>query len=210
MIAGVAADKRDLRARIRAARARRNDARAQGVLLRDAAAAAGLLDPGRVPGRIGPVVVAAYVASPGEPEVAAIREAIRAAGGTVLLPIPRPGRSLGWALDDGRYAPATRLRVLAPVGPEVGVGADCLVAHGVSLVLVPALAVDRSGTRLGQGGGYYDVLLAGLAGRVDALAVVRDDEVLPAGAIPREGHDAPIGGALTPSGVVRLGGGARG
>jgi 5-formyltetrahydrofolate cyclo-ligase len=207
--------KRELRARIRGRRASaatapdaaaRRAAQADGLL--QAALDGGLLDPHGRPGLVGPVVIAAYLASPDEPEVAAIRDAVRAAGGRVLLPIPLPDRELAWADDDGHHAEVTRLRVLAPTGTPVGTGAACLARTGVRVVLVPALAVDEGGTRLGQGGGYYDVVLAGLAAADDTpmiLAVVGDDEVMPAGQIPREAHDAAVTAALTPSGVRRLG-----
>ena len=74
----------------------------------------------------------------------------------------------------------------------------------LALVLLPALAVDGAGTRLGQGGGHYDRTLALLPstrpGRPVLAAVVRDPELLPAGALPREAHDVPVDAALTPSG----------
>lgn len=69
------------------------------------------------------------------------------------------------------------------------------------VVLAPALAVDRLGRRLGRGGGSFDRALA----RVDprrALAVVYDDEVLDH--IPAEPHDQRVGGALTPSALLRF------
>lgn len=206
--------KRELRARIRGQRALRatgpaaaamRAAQADGLL--HVMAAAGLLDPLGRGGVVGPVTIAAYLSSPDEPEVAAIRASVREAGGRVLLPIPRPDRVLAWAVDDDRHVEVTRLRVLAPAGAPLGTGARCLVAQGVGLVLVPALAVDASGTRLGQGGGYYDVLLAELATVPVApvvLAVVDDDEVLPAGTIPRDSHDVAVAAALTPSGIRRL------
>lgn len=204
--------KRELRARIRLQRVQRaadpanRRAVADGLLR--AAATAGLLDPQGRPGVVGPVAIAAYLASAQEPEVGAIRAAVRGAGGRVLLPIPRPQRVLDWAEDDDRSVEVTRLRVLAPAGPTLGSGAACLVAAGVRLVLVPALAVDLTGARLGQGGGFYDVLLAELAASTAAptiIAVVHDDEVLPAGAIPRDSHDVRVPAALTPSGICLLG-----
>lgn len=206
--------KRELRARIREQRARRaagpsaaqmRRAVADGLL--HAATAAGLLDLQGRTGVVGPVTIAAYLASSQEPEVSAIRAAVRAAGGRVLLPIPRADRTLDWAEDDDRSVEVTRLRVLAPAGPTVGTGAACLTAAGVRVVLVPALAVDAAGARLGQGGGFYDVLLAELAATAAApeiLAVVHDDEVLPAGAIPRDRHDVAVPAALTPGGIRRF------
>ncbi|HEX6887152.1 MAG TPA: 5-formyltetrahydrofolate cyclo-ligase, partial [Candidatus Nanopelagicales bacterium] len=59
-----------------------------------------------------------------------------------------------------------------------------------------------------QGGGYYDRLLAELAGAPAAPAVVvvvHDDEVLPAGTVPREAHDVRVALALTPGGCIALG-----
>ena len=223
MIAGMDQDKRALRAALRARRAqlgsdpdadRVRHVESQALLA--AAQQAGLLDPGGQAGAVGPVTITAYVASPGEPEVAGIRAAVRAAGGRVLLPIPRPGRTLAWALDEGDYAEVSALRVLAPTGPPVGTGAQCLIDQAVHLVLVPALAVDLSGTRLGQGGGFYDVLLGelremararepGAQTSPDVVVTVRDDEVLPAGEIPRDAHDVAVRAILTPLGVRRLG-----
>lgn len=205
MIAAVVGDKRQLRAGIRAARTGRVDGAEVAGRLLEAARAAGLLDPDGRPGVVGPVVLSAYVAMPGEPDVSDIRAAVRAASGTVLLPIPAAGRVLAWAPDDGRYARAERFGVPIPAGPPVGAGAACLVEQGTGLVLVPALAVDRSGTRLGQGGGYYDRLLAELPPGIGVLAVVHDEELLAVGSLPREAHDAVVPGALTPAGVVQLG-----
>ena len=120
----------------------------------------------------------------------------------------RPGRELAWAVDDGRYARDRTLPVSVPTGPEVGRGAACLTGRGVSLLLVPALAVDRSGTRLGQGGGFYDRLLADLGAAPAALrvvAVVHPEEILDVGELPHDGHDVPVPAALTRTGLIALG-----
>ncbi|HEX6886909.1 MAG TPA: 5-formyltetrahydrofolate cyclo-ligase, partial [Candidatus Nanopelagicales bacterium] len=193
--------KRRLRAEVRARRAARlalgspaTEAVAAGLLA--SANAAGLLDGLARDAPVGPPrALAAYLAAPGEPDTALLRAACQQQGGQVLLPIPGPDRVLGWALDDGRWVMAQRFPVPQPAGPEVGTGGAALLEHGVGLVLVPALAVDRSGARLGQGGGYYDRLLAELAGAPAAPAVVvvvHDDEVLPAGTVPREAHDVRV------------------
>jgi len=225
MIASVAESKSDLRARVRAARslvdpAARDRERA-GLLA--IARAAGLLDPRGTPGALGVVAISAYIAAPGEPDVADLRSAVLEAGGVVLLPLPRADWSLDWVHDDGHYRPYGRYPIEVPAGEVVGSGAAGLLAHGVRTVLVPALAVDATGARLGQGGGYYDRLLAELATQLPGsrgdgapsapgpaahglriVAVVRDDEVLPAGAVPREEHDQPMTAALTPTRYVRL------
>lgn len=225
MIASVADSKTDLRARIRAARSQAVRAGAvtqEPTGLLAAARAAGLLNADGTPHALGPVAIAAYIAAPGEPDVAAIRAAVREAGGVVLLPIPRADRSLDWAADDGRYQPEGRYPIEVPAGEVVGAGVAGLLAHGVRTILVPALAVDAAGARLGQGGGYYDRLLGDLrtppgaasdrgpdARRAAAImrivAVVRDAELLPGGAVPREAHDQVMAAALTPTRYVPLG-----
>jgi 5-formyltetrahydrofolate cyclo-ligase len=199
----MATTKAELRREIRSARVRRAPDHGEPEDLLAVVRAAGLLHPDGH-SEVGAVTIAAYVAAPGEPDTAAIRAAVRAAGGRVLLPIPEPGRTLAWALDDGHYRPAPRLPVPMPTGPAVGTGAGGLVEAGVTLVLAPALAVDRSGGRLGQGGGFYDGVLGVLPPGIEVLVVVHDGEVLPAGSIPRQAHDSAVTRALTAAGIVDL------
>ncbi|MGH8967718.1 MAG: 5-formyltetrahydrofolate cyclo-ligase, partial [Actinomycetes bacterium] len=71
-------------------------------------------------------------------------------------------------------------------------------------VLVPALAVDRDGNRLGRGAGFYDRSLIYASPHARLVAVVRDDELV--GALPADAHDVRMTHALTPSGgIVPLG-----
>jgi 5-formyltetrahydrofolate cyclo-ligase len=91
---------------------------------------------------------------------------------------------------------------LDPPGPPDSLGLlgpEALAA--CRLVLAPALAVDRTGTRLGQGGGWYDRALAFAAPGALILAVCFDWEVWPADALPREPHDRPVDGVLSSQGV---------
>lgn len=135
-------------------------------------------------------VVAAFVPLPEEPgDADALRDAHR-----VLFPVLRPDNDLDWAVFDGSLAPG-RFGLREPVGARLGVGA-VLTAD---LLVVPALAVDPQGRRLGRGGGSYDRVLARVAGTVPALAVVDDSEVVPA--VPVERHDHPVQGYVTPTGV---------
>lgn len=129
-------------------------------------------------------------------------EALRAAGHEVLLPVvaDRDG-PLDWARYTGPDALAPGpFGLREPGGPRLGVSA---IARA-RLVLLPALAADRHGVRLGQGGGFYDRTLP----QVDAgvlLAVVLADEEL-VDALPAEPHDRRVGAALLPSaGVTMLG-----
>jgi 5-formyltetrahydrofolate cyclo-ligase len=140
--------------------------------------------------------VALYAATGTEPDTAPLRRALRSQGIGVVLPLVRAG-GLEWAWDTGEpLRPGDGPGGGEPAGPTLGprglLSAD--------VVLVPALAVDTLGTRLGQGGGYYDGALPLLDPGVPVLAVVHDDEVLDAAVegVPAEPHDVPVDGALTP------------
>ena len=87
-----------------------------------------------------------------------------------------------------------RFGLLEPAGPRLGPGA--LAAADV--VVVPALAVDRRGARLGRGRGYYDRALAHARPGAVLVAVVFDDELVDA--LPAEPHDRRVSAVVTPSG----------
>jgi 5-formyltetrahydrofolate cyclo-ligase len=142
-------------------------------------------------------VVATYLSTGAEPPTTALVAGWRARGLPVLLPVVLPDLDLDWALDDGTRRAGALPGVAEPAGARLGRDA---VARADVLV-VPALAVDREGRRLGQGGGSFDRALART--RPDALvvALVHDDEV-PAGPLPVEPHDRPVDVVVTPSRVV--------
>lgn len=141
----------------------------------------------------------AYVSVGVEPGTGPLLSRLRGARVEVLLPVLAPDRSLDWALDEGlgRLAPGPH-GLLQPIGPRLG--SEALAT--ADLVLVPALAVDRAGHRLGRGGGYYDRALAVVPPGTPVLAVVYAEEVLDA--VPVEPHDRPVTGALTPRGLTRF------
>jgi 5-formyltetrahydrofolate cyclo-ligase len=60
----------------------------------------------------------------------------------------------------------------------------------VDFALVPALAADRDGYRLGYGAGYFDRLLAGRGARPFCVIGLPSEFVV--GALPREPHDVPV------------------
>lgn len=70
----------------------------------------------------------------------------------------------------------------------------------IELILVPALALDGAGTRLGKGGGWYDRALLGV--NATKVGVVYDDEFFPAGYLPIEAHDIALDGVVTPRGFT--------
>jgi 5-formyltetrahydrofolate cyclo-ligase len=71
------------------------------------------------------------------------------------------------------------------------------------LVLLPALAVDRRGVRLGRGRGFYDRSLPARDPQAPLVAMVRDAELVDE--LPSEPHDVPMTHALTPQrGLITL------
>ncbi|WP_417478926.1 5-formyltetrahydrofolate cyclo-ligase [Maricaulis maris] len=98
----------------------------------------------------------------------------------------------GWADGD-----ALECRAMGVMEPR-----DDRPALRPGLVLVPLLACDRSGNRLGFGKGYYDYTLAALraAGQVRAVGLAFDCQVL--ATLPAERHDQALDGVATQSGFM--------
>ncbi|OFJ55722.1 5-formyltetrahydrofolate cyclo-ligase [Mycolicibacterium grossiae] len=140
--------------------------------------------------------ICAYVPVGSEPGSLDALDALVGRGVRVLLPVARETSDGPAPLQWGEYR-AGRL-VAAPYGlhepapPHLPPEA---IAEA-TLVLVPALAVDRQGARLGRGAGFYDRTLPLAAAGARLVAVVRDDEVLDE--IPAEPHDVPMTHVVTP------------
>ena len=133
--------------------------------------------------------IAAYISVGTEPST---RELLRPGW---LLPVLLPDGDLDWIAYDGRLASAAR-GLVEPIGDRLGVDA----VTTCDLVLVPALAVDRRGNRLGRGGGSYDRALARAAGLT--VALLHDGELVDQ--VPVEPHDIAVRAAVTPTGGLVL------
>lgn len=143
-------------------------------------------------------VIAAYSPLASEPGPIDLPSQLAADASSVLLPISLEQGRLAWsAYLEGASRPGA-LGITEPVGER----RDSTVLHECALVVVPALAVDRSGMRLGKGAGYYDRALAGL--RVPVAAVVFDHEVVDQ--VPHGYLDAPVDAVITPSGFFVVAG----
>lgn len=161
-------------------------------------ALAGHLTSGRLvrPGQ----TLCGYVPVGSEPGSAQMLDDVADFGVRVLLPVVVGRGPLDWAW----YAGPDSLRpgpygLREPIGERLSVTALRIA----DLVLVPALAVDRMGTRLGQGAGHYDQSLPLAAPGTPMVAVVRDQELVPS--LPSEPHDVPMSAVLTPHrGLIRF------
>ncbi|WP_236796546.1 5-formyltetrahydrofolate cyclo-ligase [Amycolatopsis sp. GM8] len=142
-----------------------------------------------------PDTVCCYVPFGTEPGSIAWLDVVRGAGARVLLPvIPADRAALEWAEYTGpqTLSPGRLRGVLEPSGPRLGPES----VREAGLVLVPALAVDHAGARLGRGAGYYDRSLVHAGEDTALVAVVRDDELVDH--LPTEPHDVRMTAALTP------------
>ncbi|MFE5598672.1 5-formyltetrahydrofolate cyclo-ligase [Streptomyces coelicoflavus] len=150
--------------------------------------------------------VAAYVSVGAEPGTLALLDALRARGVRVLLPALLPDNDLDWGEYTGegslaRVRHGGRMELSEPAGERLGPQA----VTRADVVLLPGVAVDGRGLRLGRGGGSYDRVLARLeaAGARPALLVLLYDREVVA-RVPAEPHDRPVDAVVTPSGVRRF------
>ncbi|MEU7469415.1 5-formyltetrahydrofolate cyclo-ligase [Streptomyces sp. NPDC044984] len=151
--------------------------------------------------------VAAYVSVGSEPGTLALLDALRTRGARVILPVLLPDNDLDWGTYEGegslvRVRHGARMALLEPAGPRLGPDA----VTEADVVLLPGLAADTRGMRLGRGGGSYDRVLARLdraGARPSLVVLLYDAEVVDR--VPVEPHDRPVHAVVTPSGVRRFG-----
>ncbi len=148
--------------------------------------------------------VSVYASRPHEPGTGPLIEALHHRGVKVLIPLLGDGLQRGW----GVYRGVSDLVERAPGRPPEPSG-DFLpsaVLAEADVIVVPALAVDTSGTRLGQGGGWYDRALMEARPSAPVVALTFHNEVHDAAAhpLPRERHDLGVDMVITPEGAFDL------
>lgn len=147
-------------------------------------------------------LVAAYHPTPTEADVLPLARRLAQAGAQLVFPAAA-GTELEWITWDGtsefRASPGRGFGH-EPTGERLGPRA----LEQAVLVLTPAVAVDRSATRIGHGAGYYDRALTSTPETARVVAVIHPEELLAAGTLPRGQHDVPIPSVLTADGLVSL------
>lgn len=133
--------------------------------------------------------VGLYNALDYELSLARLAERLEGAGVKIAYPRCEPGRRLAFvaktALSSWKPGP---FGLLEPEG-------EALDAALLEAMVIPGLAFDRSGFRLGYGGGYYDRLLASYPGLT--IGVAEDGHVFDR--LPREAHDRAVQLVITES-----------
>ncbi|MCK2024251.1 5-formyltetrahydrofolate cyclo-ligase [Microbacterium sp. kSW2-24] len=185
--------KRALRAELRERRALLSDAQ------RDAAASSIGARLDELVESLGAQSISCYLSATAEPGTRefvtrAVRRGIR-----VLLPVTRADGLLDWAVanDDDDVAEGL-FGLPEPTGEVLGP----IAVNDVDLMIVPAAAVDRSGMRMGWGRGYFDKTIGSMEKCPPVYAVIYDSEILDS--LPREVHDQPVDGIVTPTQTLSL------
>jgi 5-formyltetrahydrofolate cyclo-ligase len=138
--------------------------------------------------------IALYLSVGSEPPTDALAYALWKRGSYVLLPVLLADNDLDWASYEGPDSLAAGPHgLLEPAEPPRGPAAIA----SADMVIVPALAVDRSGNRLGRGGGSYDRALARVGPAVPTIALVYDPELLDE--VPAGPHDQRVRAVAQPS-----------
>ncbi|KJL49486.1 5-formyltetrahydrofolate cyclo-ligase family protein [Microbacterium hydrocarbonoxydans] len=185
--------KRALRAELRERRQLLSDAQRETAAAAIGARLDALVD------SIGARSISCFLSTTTEPGTRDFVARAAGRGIRVLLPITRADGLLDWAVatDDGEIAeglhglPEPTGEVLSP-----------MAVNDVDLMIIPAAAVDRTGMRMGWGRGYFDKTIGSMQKCPPVYAVIYDSEVLDS--LPREVHDQPVTGVVTPTQTLNL------
>ncbi|CAN5553098.1 5-formyltetrahydrofolate cyclo-ligase [soil metagenome] len=143
--------------------------------------------------------VAAYVSIGTEPGTSWLLDGLRAACTRGVRPVLLPDGDRDWAAYEGEGVLArARYGLLEPTGRRLGVDA----VGTADAVLVPGLAVSRTGLRLGRGGGSYDRALGRVPVGTFTCVLLYDGETDLD--VPAEQHDRAVTAVATPSGIRRF------
>jgi len=142
--------------------------------------------------------IASYISYADEPSTKELNEALLKNGKTLYLP-RISGTDLEWVKwsgSDTDLSPSKfSKKIIEPVGPAISDKSQ------IELVIVPALRIDRSGYRLGQGGGFYDRALSNM--NAWTIGLIHPDEISSED-LPREDFDIPLNAAATPDLLLRF------
>jgi 5-formyltetrahydrofolate cyclo-ligase len=137
---------------------------------------------------------AAYIANDGELDAAPIVERLLETGKLIALPVVAAGRRLTFH----RYRPDTDLAPNRYGIPEPDVVATQRIAPAtLDVVLLPLVAFDATGRRLGMGGGYYDT---SLANQHRALRIGLAHALQCSDTLPQRAWDVPLDAVITEAG----------
>ena len=136
-----------------------------------------------------------YSATRGEPDFSAVANVALSEGKNVAYPI---SQTESCTLDFRTVSSLSELWTGAYGISEPLTSAPNAVITEKTLCIVPALAVDKNGFRLGYGKGYYDRFLKNFAGY--SLCAISSEHIVEN--IPKSDNDVPVNGIITETGVI--------
>ena len=142
--------------------------------------------------------IASYISFGDEPNTTDLNAKLLNNGKSLYLPriIGDELEWVQWNGDASQLIPSKLSKnILEPIGPAIP------ELSKIELVIVPALRIDRSGYRLGQGGGFYDRALTKLSAW--SIGLIHPDEISSED-LPRESFDIPLNAAATPDLLLRF------
>lgn len=143
--------------------------------------------------------ISCFLSATTEPGTRAFVAAAVQRGIRVLLPVTRADGLLDWAVaNDSDDVTEGLFGLPEPTGEVLGP----IAVNDVDLMIIPAAAVDATGMRLGWGRGYFDKTIGSMEKCPPVYAVIYDSEVLDF--LPREVHDQPVTGIVTPTRTLTL------
>lgn len=144
--------------------------------------------------------VTCYSSYRDEPPTRALLQRLCDAGFEVVVPAVH-GENLHWhdvtgEIDDPKAWTRDEYGIPRPTTPAIATSASELMALGVRVVITPGLGMERSGARIGQGGGFYDRFFSHLPQYQDGgpfrLGITHVGGLLPDGTIDLQPHDQLI------------------
>jgi 5-formyltetrahydrofolate cyclo-ligase len=142
--------------------------------------------------------IGTYLSLPDEPESNSINSQLIAAGKTLYLPKTKADYSMEWVKWGGQLAELSPNNnfskiLLEPVGSPTSLG-------DLEVLIIPALAIDQNGYRLGRGKGFYDRALSGFQGF--RISLIYDEDFIPE--LPKDEFDQKVDAVLTPTKFFRF------
>lgn len=122
-----------------------------------------------------------------------------AAGGQIAVPYCEAGELRLVRLMDARELTAGAYGILEPAAALRAWPARQIEPSAIEFAVIPGVAFDRLGTRLGHGAGYYDKLLPKLRPAVPRIGLAFECQLF--ARLPREEHDVPMTAIVTERGV---------
>jgi 5-formyltetrahydrofolate cyclo-ligase len=143
-------------------------------------------------------IVAGFMPMKSEINPLPLMRRLAAAGARLALPVVagqgKPLIMRAWAFGEPLIAGVWGIREPAPLAPAVA----------PDILIVPLLAFDRAGQRIGYGAGYYDLTIAALRARQAVVAIGVAFAAQEIAAVPATPRDAPLDLVLTEREVIDL------